>query len=389
MLPSLFRQRPELTFDLITVDGDHTPRGARRDILDVLPRLRIGGVLVFDDVRHPYHPKLGDVWRRAVDADPRYVDVGVRRCGLRRRARDQTVVVLVTGARGFLGRHVCDRLRTEGHDVLAAGRPEMQIPSPALDDLLVSRAPDAVVHCATPASVPGLDRAARRGSRRLGRGARAAAYRSVCAACAHRASSSCRARLSMGSPGDFRSRRTSLRSRSRLTGVTASTCEGLVESYADAAGVAAVNLRVFSAYGEGLRRQVLWEICRQALAGGQVELAGTGDETRDFVHARDVAGAVAIAVEREAEGAIPLNVAGGRATSIRTLAEQLAYELGVGEQMVTFTGATRPGDPRYWLADVGRARALGWAPRVSLAAGLAAYAAWARTASYAGSSWSR
>ena len=73
MLPTLFRERPELTFDLITVDGDHTPRGARRDILDVLPRLRIGGVLVFDDVRHANHPRLGDVWRRAVEADPRYV----------------------------------------------------------------------------------------------------------------------------------------------------------------------------------------------------------------------------------------------------------------------------------------------------------------------------
>jgi predicted O-methyltransferase YrrM len=73
VLPKLFRERPELTFDVITVDGDHSPRGARRDIEDVLPRLRIGGVIVFDDVRHPYHPRLGSVWRRAVAKDPRYV----------------------------------------------------------------------------------------------------------------------------------------------------------------------------------------------------------------------------------------------------------------------------------------------------------------------------
>jgi predicted O-methyltransferase YrrM len=72
VLPKLFRDRQELTFDLITVDGDHSPRGARRDIRDVLPRLRIGGVIVFDDVRHPYHPKLGSVWRRAIGRDPRY-----------------------------------------------------------------------------------------------------------------------------------------------------------------------------------------------------------------------------------------------------------------------------------------------------------------------------
>ena len=72
VLPRLFRERPELTFDLITVDGDHTRRGARRDLLDVMPRLRVGGVLVFDDVRHPAHPELHEVWERTVAAERRY-----------------------------------------------------------------------------------------------------------------------------------------------------------------------------------------------------------------------------------------------------------------------------------------------------------------------------
>jgi len=71
LLPNLFAEQPTLTFDLITVDGDHTSSGARRDLHDVLPRLRIGGALVFDDIRHPSHPKLARVWRDAVD-DPRY-----------------------------------------------------------------------------------------------------------------------------------------------------------------------------------------------------------------------------------------------------------------------------------------------------------------------------
>jgi predicted O-methyltransferase YrrM len=72
VLPRLFSQRPDLTFDLITVDGDHSPRGAARDLQDVLPRLRIGGVLVFDDISHPQHPKLLEIWRRVVVAERRY-----------------------------------------------------------------------------------------------------------------------------------------------------------------------------------------------------------------------------------------------------------------------------------------------------------------------------
>ena len=72
VLPRLWRERPDLSFDLITVDGDHTTRGATRDLRDVLPRLRIGGALVFDDISHPSHPELASVWQRVVASERRY-----------------------------------------------------------------------------------------------------------------------------------------------------------------------------------------------------------------------------------------------------------------------------------------------------------------------------
>jgi predicted O-methyltransferase YrrM len=72
VLPQLFSDHPELSFDLITVDGDHSKRGATRDLHDVLPRLRIGGALVFDDISHPTHPYLFDVWRGVVASDRRF-----------------------------------------------------------------------------------------------------------------------------------------------------------------------------------------------------------------------------------------------------------------------------------------------------------------------------
>ena len=72
VLPRLFEERPSLAFDVVTVDGDHSERGAERDLRDTLPRLRVGGALVFDDLRHPAHPGLDDVWRRVVEADRRY-----------------------------------------------------------------------------------------------------------------------------------------------------------------------------------------------------------------------------------------------------------------------------------------------------------------------------
>jgi predicted O-methyltransferase YrrM len=55
-----------LKFDLITVDGDHSAEGATKDLEDVIPYLSVGGVLVFDDISHPQHRYLLDVWKSVI-----------------------------------------------------------------------------------------------------------------------------------------------------------------------------------------------------------------------------------------------------------------------------------------------------------------------------------
>jgi predicted O-methyltransferase YrrM len=68
-LPRFFAENPGLTLDLVTVDGDHSYDGALADLRDVIPRLALGGVIVFDDVVHPSHPYLLELFHHAVDED--------------------------------------------------------------------------------------------------------------------------------------------------------------------------------------------------------------------------------------------------------------------------------------------------------------------------------
>ncbi|MCC5823302.1 MAG: FkbM family methyltransferase [Phycisphaerales bacterium] len=49
-------------FDLILVDGDHTADGARQDLQHAFDHLAPGGAILFDDISHPSHPELLDVW---------------------------------------------------------------------------------------------------------------------------------------------------------------------------------------------------------------------------------------------------------------------------------------------------------------------------------------
>jgi predicted O-methyltransferase YrrM len=65
LLPEFLRGGAE-TFDLITVDGDHSRDGALADLNTVAGALRPGGLLAFDDISHPQHPYLYEVWIAAI-----------------------------------------------------------------------------------------------------------------------------------------------------------------------------------------------------------------------------------------------------------------------------------------------------------------------------------
>ncbi|MBN2143600.1 MAG: class I SAM-dependent methyltransferase [Candidatus Aureabacteria bacterium] len=80
-IPEFFSKNPSLSFDLITVDGDHSKDGAWKDLQNVIPRLSLGGIIVFDDISHPSHPYLLSVWKQALGDFPfltgfEYTDLG-------------------------------------------------------------------------------------------------------------------------------------------------------------------------------------------------------------------------------------------------------------------------------------------------------------------------
>jgi predicted O-methyltransferase YrrM len=66
-VPKWFADHPVDFFDIITVDGDHSTDGARLDLESVLPRLKVGGALVFDDISNHSHPTLAEAWKDFLD----------------------------------------------------------------------------------------------------------------------------------------------------------------------------------------------------------------------------------------------------------------------------------------------------------------------------------
>lgn len=69
-LPAFLGAHPDLFFDVVTIDGDKSIPGIASDFAHSLPRLRVGGVVIFDDI--PAKPVLRRVWDTVVGHDRRY-----------------------------------------------------------------------------------------------------------------------------------------------------------------------------------------------------------------------------------------------------------------------------------------------------------------------------
>jgi len=146
--------------------------------------------------------------------------------------------------------------------------------------------------------------------------------------------------------------------------------------------VPTVALRFFNAYGsrQALSNPytgVLAIFAARYLNGKPPLIYEDGLQQRDFVHVHDVARACRLALERPEAAGRALNIGGGRSYTVRAIAASMARVLGCEEVEPEVTGDYRVGDIRHCFADITLARRfLGYAPRVTLAEGLAELSSW-------------
>jgi UDP-glucose 4-epimerase len=154
--------------------------------------------------------------------------------------------------------------------------------------------------------------------------------------------------------------------------------EQLCRSYALSYGIGSTVVRLFSVYGEGLRKQLLWDVCsRLQENSGELVLGGTGEEVRDWCDVRDVVRLLAMLAQLpQAEPLRLINGGSGQAMRVSEVASLLAGHWG--KVSVRFSGTVRAGDPFSLLADDAALRAMGFAWHVRPAQGIADYVRWFR-----------
>ncbi len=319
------------------------------------------------------------------------------------------VLAYVTGAAGFIGSHLCDRLLREGWSVVAiddlATGDRRNLDSSARREGFTfveadavepwepwiarlepaARVPSAIFHLASPASPVHYERLALEtmAVNAIGTMRAVACARAHGAALLYASTSE-----SYGDPLEH-PQRESYWGNVNPVGMRACYDESkrFGEAYVATAvrklGIDARIARIFNTYGPRMQAgdgRVVPNFCVAALRGEPLTLYGDGAQTRSFCYVDDlVDGLLRLATRTGLRGRV-VNLGNPREHTIVELAEVIARLAGT--ELRLEQRALPPDDPARRRPDITLARALlGWEPGVSLEQGLAATLDYFRSAS--------
>ena len=140
-------------------------------------------------------------------------------------------------------------------------------------------------------------------------------------------------------------------------------------------GVKTCCLRIFSAYGPRLKKQLFWDMYNKFTTQDSITLWGTGDETRDFIYISDLINIVNLAIKYSSFNGEVVNVANGKQITIKEVALTFTKALNTQKRIV-FNNSVRPGDPLYWEADISTIKSWGYKQKINLEEGVNNYISW-------------
>ncbi len=162
-------------------------------------------------------------------------------------------------------------------------------------------------------------------------------------------------------------------------GITKLASERLCLLYHKNFGVPVVGLRYFTVYGPRQRPDMAFHKFFQAVMQGQaIPIYGDGQQTRDFTYISDaIAANLAAATAPSAIGEV-FNIGGGSRVVLTEIIDSM--EKIVGRPIYRQHIENAKGDARHTAADVSKAqKILGYQPQVSLVAGLTQEWLWIQT----------
>lgn len=151
--------------------------------------------------------------------------------------------------------------------------------------------------------------------------------------------------------------------------------ELVCQEYSLIYGLSIIIIRPFSVYGNGLKKQLLWDICNRIEKEKTITLFGTGNETRDFIHISDLVEIISTISLKESFEYKVFNIGSSIETKIKEIAK-IFEENHPSNPVFKFSGETKKGDPSNWCADTSKLNKFNFQPKVDIRTGIINYIDW-------------
>lgn len=139
-------------------------------------------------------------------------------------------------------------------------------------------------------------------------------------------------------------------------------------------GLKIAIVRPFSVYGEGLRKQILWDLCNKCQEQKDILLFGRGTETRDFIHISDLCQSIELILKNCDFKFDVYNLGNGIGIEIKELADRISLRFPGSN--ISFNQQVKAGDPLYWKSDISRIKSIGYMNQIGLNNGINNYVDW-------------
>jgi len=154
--------------------------------------------------------------------------------------------------------------------------------------------------------------------------------------------------------------------------------EQLCQMYARNYTLPIAVVRLFSIYGNGLRKQLLWDACQKLNKKNDHTFFGTGEEIRDWLHVQDVSKLFVVAAKHANSDCPIVNAGSGIGVKVKDILDCLNLALRI-EKKPVFSSEVKEGDPNAYIADISTVEAWGWHANVDWYDGVKAYVTWYKT----------
>jgi UDP-glucuronate 4-epimerase len=159
-------------------------------------------------------------------------------------------------------------------------------------------------------------------------------------------------------------------------GASKRACEVIIESYSRTYSLPHVVLRPFSVYGPRMRPDLAMSIFSEAIVQGEpLTVFGDGSSLRGFTHVRDICRGIVASLTSDSAVGQAINLGGNQQVTVKQLIQSL--ETGLGKTAVVQFMPNAKGDVSVTWASMQKSKnLLGYAPTINFSQGVQEFCSW-------------